>query len=65
MKGYSVENSKWQELVNEPQLIMFANSSSKQKISCTKEAIKHLTKKGFKIEPVTIYSYEERYNQGE
>ena len=65
MKGYSVENSKWQELVNEPQLIMFANNSSKQKISCAKEAIKYLTKKGFKVEPVTIYSYEERYNQGE
>lgn len=59
MKGYSIENKQWQELVNESQLLSFAEKDN------TKDAIKSLTKKGFKVESVNIYSYEERYNKGE
>lgn len=59
MKGYSIENKNWQEVVNESQLLSFAEKDN------TKDAIKYLTKKGFKVESVNIYSYEERYNKGE
>lgn len=59
MKGYSIENKNWQEVVSESQLLSFAEKDN------TKDAIKSLVKKGFKIEPVNIYSYEERYNKGE
>lgn len=55
MKGYSIENKQWQELVTEQQLLSFAEKDN------IKDAIKSLTKKGFKVEATDIYNY----NKGE
>ena len=54
MKGYIIKTNRWEEIVNESQLIAFANDCNGKKNNLN-SALETLKKEGVEIETVTLY----------
>ena len=54
MRGYIIKTSRWEEVVNESQLITFANDCNGKRHNLT-SALETLKKEGVEIETVTLY----------
>ena len=58
MKGYIIRTNRWEEIVNESQLIAFANDSNNKKNDVS-SAIISLKNDGIEVEEVTLYGKRE------
>lgn len=54
MRGYIIKTNRWEEIVNETQLITYANDCSGRKNNLN-SALETLKKEGVEIETVTLY----------